>query len=100
MAQVLKKYLIWAILAGILYGLLSYHIIIVGNSFELLRKSELTLNYTIFSTNGKRNSTIMAIDALREDGIGEVLVDAGLMTQDEYDMYMAKYDSQEDSAYY
>ncbi len=96
MGQVLKKYLIWAVLAGILYGLLSYHVILVGKSIKVLEKSELTLNYTFYSTNGKRNSTIMSIDDLREDGIGEILVDSGLMSQEEYDMYMDKYTYQEE----
>lgn len=96
MGQVLKKYLIWAVLAGILYGLLSYHFILVGKSVKVLEKSELTLNYTFYSTNGKRNSTIMSIDDLREDGIGEILVDSGLMSQEEYDMYMNKYTYQEE----
>jgi hypothetical protein len=97
MGQVLKKYLVWAVLAAILYGLLSYHFIIVGRSIKLLEKSELTLNYTIFSTRGKRIATIMSIDELREDGIGEILLDAGLMSESEYHMYMEKYGMEEET---
>jgi hypothetical protein len=97
MRQVLKKYLTWAILAGILYGLLSYHFIIVGRTIKPLKKSELTLNYTFYSIKGKRVSTIMAIDELREDGIGELLLDAGMMSESEYRMYVNKYDLEEET---
>lgn len=97
MRQVLKKYLTWAILAGILYGLLSYHFIIVGRTIKPLKKSELTLHYTFYSTKGKRVSTIMAIDELREDGIGELLLDAGMMSESEYRMYVNKYDLEEET---
>lgn len=92
MVQVLKKYLIWAALAAILYGLLSYHIIIIGKSVKFLEKSELTLNYTFFSVMGKENKNIMAIDDLRYNGIGYILLEEGLMTRDEYNSYMEKYD--------
>jgi hypothetical protein len=92
MAQVLKKYLIWGALAAILYGLLSYHIIIIGKSVRLLEKSELTLNYTFYSVMSKEISTIMAIDDLRNNGIGKILLEEGLMTREEYNKYMDKYD--------
>jgi hypothetical protein len=92
MAKVLKKYFIWALLAATLYGLLSHHIIIFRNSIAFLEKSELTLNYTFFSVMGKENRTIMAVDELRYNGIGEILVEKGLMTIEEYNRYMDKYD--------
>ncbi|MFO7784451.1 MAG: hypothetical protein ACQET7_14955 [Thermodesulfobacteriota bacterium] len=100
MAQVLKKYLIWAALAAILYGLLSYHIIFIGKSVALLKKSELTLNYTFFSVMSKKNSAIMAIDDLRYNGIGEILVEKGLMTREEYNRYMEKYEMPGEYRYY
>lgn len=91
MGSVLKKWLIWAALGAILYGLLSYHIVIIGKSLKLLRKSELTLEYTIYSTHNKRNATIMQIDPLRRDGIGDLLVEAGRMSEAEYERYLQKY---------
>lgn len=91
MARVIKKYLIWAALGALLYGLLSYHIIIVGKDIKLLEKSELTLINTFYSVKGKRVETIMAMDDLRESGIGLVLLEAGLMTREEYNGYMRKY---------
>ncbi len=91
MAQVLKRYAMWAILAGALYFLLSHHFIIVGNTVKLLKKSDLTLEYTFYSTKGKRVSTILDIEPLRQDGIGEILMDAGLISEEEYERYMMKY---------
>ena len=87
MAMSLKKKFTFLIIVGaILYFLLSYHIIImkqgIGN-IRLLKKSTYTLEYTIFSTRGKSNKTILAIDTLREDGIGKLLKEEGLMSDEE-----------------
>jgi len=87
MAMSLKKKFTFLIIGGaILYSLLSYHFIITGRglgNIRLLKKSTYTLEYTIFSTRGKSNKTILAIDALREDGIGELLKEEGLMSDEE-----------------
>jgi len=87
MAMSLKKKTIFLIFGGvILYFLLSYHIIITGRgmgNIRLLKKSTYTLKYSIFSTKGKSNKTILAIDSLREDGIGELLKEEGLMSDEE-----------------
>jgi len=50
---------------------------------RLLKKSSFTLEYTIFSVKGKSNKAILAVDVLREDGIGELLIEEGLMTEEE-----------------
>ncbi len=91
-----KKILIFVILGGGLYFLLSYHFVVIGNSVKLLEKSTLTLNYTIFSTKAKKNDSILSIDVLREDGIGDLLVEMGRMSEEELELLMIKY-SEEDS---
>ena len=91
MGSVLKKWLIWAALGALLYGMLSYHIIIIGKSPHVLKKEERTLEYTFYSTHSKRQETMMQIDALRRAGIGELLVDAGEMSETEYERYLKKY---------
>ena len=87
MAMSFKKKFTFLVIGGaILYFLLSYHIILTGRgigNIRLLKKSTYTLEYTIFSTRGKSNKTILAIDALREDGIGELLKEEGLMSDEE-----------------
>ncbi|MBW2513587.1 MAG: hypothetical protein JRE21_03320 [Deltaproteobacteria bacterium] len=88
MAQVLKKYLLYAIIAGIVYMLLAYHFVYTGgenvnikNSFRILKKEKLNLRYTFFSVQKKKPDTIMKIDVLREAGIGDILVEYGIITE-------------------
>ena len=90
-----KKLIIIAVVGGILYFFLAYHIIIVGSGLKLLEKSTLTLNYTFFSTKGKTNKTILAIDELREDGIGDILYEEGLITEPELERILQKYNEEE-----
>ena len=88
----IKNLIIWAVVIGCFYFVLSNHFIIIGNGIKLLKKSTLTLNYTFFSTSGKPNTNILDIDELREDGIGELLVEEGRMTQAEYERLLLKYE--------
>ena len=88
----LKKIAIWAIVIGIGYFILSTHFILVNSTVKLLKKSSLTLNYTFFNAKGKTNKTILAIKNLRDDGIGELLVEAGRMTDDELERLLDIYD--------
>jgi hypothetical protein len=85
-----KKLIIWVIVGGVIYSLLSYHFIFVGNTVKLLKKSSPTLNYTLFSTKAKTNEAILSIDELREDGIGELLVEAGRLTENELEALLQK----------
>jgi hypothetical protein len=79
----LQKLLLFVALGAILYFLLSYHVILTNRGAQLLKKSTLTLEYSFFSTRGKSNKTILAIDVLRKDGIGELLKKEGLMSEQE-----------------
>jgi hypothetical protein len=85
-----KKLLIWAIAGAVVYFVLSYHFIFVENTIKLLKKSSWTLNYTLFSTKGKTNESILSIDELREDGIGDLLVEAGRLTEQELESLLNK----------
>jgi len=81
-----KKFTLFIIGGAILYFILSNHIIITGRgigNMRLLKKSTYTLKYTIFYIRGKSNNKILSIDALREDGIGELLKEEGLMSDEE-----------------
>jgi len=87
----LRKFVIWGIVGGIFYFLLSHHIIFVGSKVKLLKKSSLTLEYTIFSTQGKSKESIIDIDQLRQDGIGDLLVEMGKISEEELDRLLDKY---------
>jgi hypothetical protein len=73
------------------YFILSTHFIFIGSNLRILKKSHLTLEYTIFSTQGKSIESIMNVDDLREDGIGELLVEAGKITEEQLQAILEKY---------
>jgi hypothetical protein len=87
-----KKLAIWIVLGAVFYFLLSYHFIFINNTVKLLRKSSLSLNYTIFSAKGKTNKSILSIDELREDGIGDLLVEMGRMSEEEMERLEAMFE--------
>ena len=76
-----KKLLFWAVLGGIIYFFLSFHIIYIEKSLRLLKKSELTLEYTFYSAELRTNRTVLSVDMLREDGIGDLLVEMGRISE-------------------
>jgi hypothetical protein len=90
MMRLLKKYLLWAIAGGAFYFILSHHFIVIGHSVKMLKKTKLSLNYTMFSTKNMRSDAILSIPELREVGIGKLLVEAGMMTEEELDAYMIR----------
>ena len=92
----LKKIITVGILGGIFYVLLSYHFIVINNSVKLLKKSSLTLQYTFFNTTGKQNETILAVDELRWDGIGDLLVETGKLSEEEMERIVARIEKEEE----
>jgi hypothetical protein len=91
MQKGLKKLVIWVVILACGYFILSHHFIFIGSDLRLLKKSKLTLEYTIFSTQGKSIESIMNVDDMRKDGIGDLLVEAGKITQDQLDAILEKY---------
>ena len=91
----IKRIIFWGIIAAIAYAFLGYHYIIINNSVKFLKKSRYTLDYTIFSTHSKSNKAILAIDDLREDGIGEILLDEGEITEMELERWLDFYEQED-----
>ncbi len=89
-----KKGIFWVILAAVVYALLSYHFILIGNTVKVLKKSELTLHYTFYNAKGKPNDAILSIDELRRDGIADLLVDMGRMSEEEKEAFLAGYEKE------
>lgn len=84
MWKVIKKYMLYGVIVLAVYLLLAYHFIYVeGRDIRFLKKEQLNLRYTFFSIQSKLPDTIMKIDDLRWAGIGDVLVDIGMITQEE-----------------
>jgi len=71
------------------YFLLSHHVIFFGKKFELLKKAKLTLDHTVYSPGDRKEidykglDSILMNDDLRKAGLGELLVEKGLITEDE-----------------
>jgi hypothetical protein len=84
----MRKYLLWAIAAGAFYFILSHHFIVIGHSVKMLKKTKLSLNYTMFSTKNMNNKAILSIPELREVGIGDLLLKAGRITGDQLEAFM------------
>lgn len=78
-----------AVLAGAVYGLMAYHFVFFGRKVELLKKSTLTLNNTFVSPGDRKEIKYKGIESLigqedlRKAGLGELLVEKGLITADE-----------------
>ena len=87
----MKRYILIALAALASYFLLSNHIIFNGKEVYLLKKNSLHLNYTFFSIQEKKPESIMRIDTLREAGIGDLLVDLGIITREERSRLESKF---------
>jgi hypothetical protein len=103
MAQVFKKYLLYAILIGLVYALLAHHYIYTGgegvnimDSIQILKKEKLNLRYTFFSIKNKKPDNILKIDVLREAGIGDILVDYDYLTEEQKNKLENRYDAEEE----
>ena len=78
----IKQYLLIAILAAAGYFIMSHHIIFYGSKVHLLKKDSLHLHYTFYSIKHKKPAVIMEIDYLREAGIGDLLVDLRIISEE------------------
>jgi hypothetical protein len=83
MLQRLKQYFLIALAAAALYFVLDNHFIFQKNHFYLLRKTTLNLHDTFVSLDNKRPETIMESEYLREAGIGDLMVELGMLTDEE-----------------
>ncbi|MCG6911880.1 MAG: hypothetical protein LJE94_17410 [Deltaproteobacteria bacterium] len=84
MVQTIKKYILYAVVIGLVYMLLANHFIYVGGKeFRMLKKEHLNLKYTFFSLQSKPAESIIKIDDLREAGIGDILYEEGIVTKEQ-----------------
>ena len=79
----IKQYILIAVLAVAGYFLVNNHFIINGRQVHLLKKTSYHLHYTFYSIKEKKPSTIMKISYLREAGIGDLLVELGIIDEEQ-----------------
>ncbi|MCP4686515.1 MAG: hypothetical protein GY859_00600 [Desulfobacterales bacterium] len=77
----IKTIVIVAVVMAVGWLLLAHHIIFTGDSLKILKKVNLTNEYTFFSIHNKDSESIMVIDKLREAGIGDLLVQTGAIDE-------------------
>lgn len=94
--QRIIRYIICAIFLFIGYFLASRHIIINEKNFHLLDKSYLTFEYTFYNVTDRDPEDVIRIDLLREDGIGDLLVEMGMITEMEKEKLEVRYAYEEE----
>jgi hypothetical protein len=91
-----RKSLIFIALGALLYVALTHHFIIIDGRVKTLAKSKWSLDYTIYSTHGQTPGNMIAIEDLRRDGIADLLVEAGKLTEDHKEFLLSKYEEDEE----
>jgi hypothetical protein len=92
-----KKSLVFIALGAVLYIALTHHFIILDGRLKTLPKSKWSLDYTIYSTNGQTPAGIIAIEDLRRDGIADLLVEEGQLTEERKEFLLSKYEEDEEN---
>ena len=91
MKERIKQYILMGLLAFAGYFIMNNHFIFYGKEVHLLKKTSLHLNYTFFSIKEKKPAKILQIDALREAGIGDLLVELGVINEEQRSMIENEY---------
>ena len=96
----IKQYALLGAFIYAFYFLLSHHFIVTGFDIDsikdtrVLKKKELPLKYTFFSLKQASPEKVMRIPELREVGIGDVMIEKGMVSQERLNDIERKIDMQ------
>ncbi len=96
----IKNLLVAGIVGYGFYFMLTHHFIYVDSSIAILPKSEPTLTNTLFSTGDRKEvlykgiDSIIANEDLRDAGIGELMVEKELISEEELQAAELKVDAE------
>jgi len=91
MKQRLKQYFLIALAAAAIYFALDNHFVFKKNRVHLLQKTTLNLHDTFVSLDNKRPETILESEYLRDAGIGDLMVELGMLTDEKKSRLESKY---------
>lgn len=94
MLKTIRNYILIVIIAYGLYFVLDHHFLFQGRNIYLLKKFEPSLKYTFFNMTDRKVESILKIDALRQDGVGNLLVELELITEENKNRLEAKFDAE------
>ena len=92
------KFVILCIVGYAFYFILTHHIIMFGRDFEILEKVEPNLAHSFYNPGNRKEiqylglDNIMANEDLRNAGLGELLVERGLVSEEELEAALNKID--------
>ena len=98
MKKRIKHFIMLALVAGLIYGLLSQHFFFYGRQFKVQPKAELTFNYTFVNVEPTELRTpykMLKDEGLREAGIGDVMVEFEIITDDQLGAIEDRIDSED-----
>ena len=77
----LLKFVVIVLVGALSYFFLSFHVVYLGTSVELIKKKRLTPQYAIVNAADPVEH-ILRSDTLREAGVGALLVKLGRLTEE------------------
>jgi hypothetical protein len=92
MNQRIKHYILIALAVAAVYFTLDNHFVFQGRKIHFLKKTSLNLHHTFVSLNNYKPESLLKIDSLRQAGIGDLLVELGMITEEKKDQLESKYD--------
>jgi len=92
MIKRLKQYALIAAAGFLIWGVLAHHFVFEGHNVHLLKKEELNLHDTFVSLYNYKPDALLKNDRLRKAGIGDLMVEIGMISDDEKSRLESKYE--------